>query len=89
MRHAIGGANGRANIFCTEQRFSPSFPATSPYVTAVGGTQLSAARGGLIKPPTVCRESTNFTCAASGIEVAVNWTDTEWTSYVIIGKLCL
>jgi subtilase family serine protease len=76
-----GGANGRSNMFCSDKLFYPSFPASSPYVTAVGGTQLSNATAGLSRPPSVCRDtSKNFTCAAAGHEVAVNWYDAGWTS---------
>eukprot|EP00117_Sycon_ciliatum_P024015 scpid50451/ scgid20262/ Tripeptidyl-peptidase 1; Tripeptidyl aminopeptidase; Tripeptidyl-peptidase I len=36
-------ASGDSGAGCFEQHFRPSFPATSPYVTAVGGTTLSSA----------------------------------------------
>jgi tripeptidyl-peptidase I len=42
--HSILFASGDSGVGCTAcKSFSPDFPASSPYVTAVGGTQLSGS----------------------------------------------
>merc|ERR1719456_1462582 len=48
------GANGRSDELCTDKRLHPTFPAASPYVTAVGATQLENAQFSLKKVPPVC-----------------------------------
>ena len=37
------GANGRADGLCTSKTLTPGFPASSPYVTAVGATQVQSS----------------------------------------------
>jgi len=49
------GANGRNNAQCKLRRLLPDFPAASPYVTTVGGTQVNNPKFNLPNPPSfVC-----------------------------------
>eukprot|EP00475_Leptophrys_vorax_P004048 TRINITY_DN1239_c0_g1_i1.p1 TRINITY_DN1239_c0_g1~~TRINITY_DN1239_c0_g1_i1.p1 ORF type:complete len:640 (-),score=176.55 TRINITY_DN1239_c0_g1_i1:85-2004(-) len=62
------GAHGREDDDCTSKTLSPEFPASSPYITTVGATQLHKPKR-LSNPPPICH---NFECASGGIEVAVS-----------------
>merc|ERR1711916_19673 len=48
------GANGRTDESCTESHLNPSYPAASPYVTAVGATQVDSPQNSLSNPPSLC-----------------------------------
>lgn len=63
------GAHGRTDGGCSATQTKPVFPAASPYVTAVGATQLINPVP-LSKPSTpYCANSTNIPCAAGGTEI--------------------
>ena len=65
------GAATKENIDCTDKQtpIQPDFPASSPYLTAVGGTMLqnggTALTGNL---PPFCTEP-GVTCAGGGVEI--------------------
>jgi tripeptidyl-peptidase-1 len=73
------GANGRTDPYCTENHLNPPFPGASPYVTAVGATQITDASGiaNLPKPPTGCN---NKMCASGGTEVAVSFAQAHFAA---------
>lgn len=73
------GANGRSDPMCSDQKLHASFPAASPYVTAVGATMLKNPETNLKNPPPVCT-SGQFQCASGGTEVAVSVTQAGFTS---------
>jgi len=73
------GANGEDDGICSAPVFFPQWPATSPYVTAVGATQLQDAQMALANAPEVCAVY-NGTCASGGMEVAVDRTHAGFTS---------
>lgn len=60
------GAHGREDPSCISGKTNPDFPASSPYVTSVGATQLStdAASSGAKSP--ICQSE--LKCATSGSE---------------------
>merc|ERR1712100_974106 len=73
------GANGPYDYACSEPVFYPQWPASSPYVTAVGATQLKDAIMDLTDAPEVC-SLYNGTCASGGVEVAVSQAEAYFTS---------
>merc|ERR1719387_2206778 len=73
------GANGRSDPMCSDQKLHSSFPAASPFVTAVGATMLSNPVFSLKNPPPVCT-SGQFQCASGGTEVAVSVNAAGFTS---------
>jgi subtilase family serine protease len=66
------GAHTRTDYYCNAPTLRVEFPAGSPYVTAVGATQLVNSAP-LVSPPTLCTES-GLSCAASGQEQAVSYS---------------
>jgi len=66
------GANGRTDGDCTANRLRPPFPASSPYITSVGATQLNNPVFNLPNPPPACAAS-GLQCASGGTEVAVSY----------------
>lgn len=75
------GANGRSDSECTDQVLHSSFPASSPYVTAVGATQLQDPVFQLKNPPTACTsQGSGYACASGGTEVAVSSQVAGFTS---------
>lgn len=72
------GANGRSDPECSDPKLHASFPAASPYVTAVGATMLTNPVFNLKNPPPVC--SSNGPCASGGTEVAVGVNQAGFTS---------
>merc|ERR1719258_559643 len=72
------GANGRTDEMCTDKTLHATFPAASPYLTAVGATQLTSnAETKLKNPPPVC---SSYACASKGTEVAVSFNQAGFTS---------
>lgn len=71
------GANGRTDPFCTDSTLRPAFPAASPFVTAVGATQLQNAK---LAPSSVATVCSTESCAASGEEVAVSYAVARFAS---------
>ena len=60
------GAHGRSDLSCSSGTVHPGFPAASPYITAVGATQLgSDAKAGGSAP--ICQNQ--LQCAISGSEI--------------------
>jgi len=77
------GANGRTDEYCTDQMFHPAFPAASPYVTAVGATQIFDALFNLTNPPPVCNSEgwlPFWWCGAGGVEQAVSYAQAGFAS---------
>jgi len=72
------GANGRTDQGCTAPTLRPSFPASSPYITAVGATELVDVTM-LTNSPALCG-SAGYTCAASGTEQAVSYAISGFAS---------
>jgi len=75
------GANGRSDGECTDKVLHASFPASSPYVTAVGATMLKDPKFNLKSPPTACSsQGSGYQCASGGTEVAVSASQAGFTS---------
>jgi len=72
------GTNGRTNIGCSIPELRPDFPAASPYVTSVGGTELVNASP-LSTQPQLCRRFSQG-CAASGTEQSVSFAISSFAS---------
>jgi len=73
------GANGRTDGYCSEKHLNPTFPAASPYVTAVGATQIVSPQTNLQNPPSVC-SSGSVTCVSGGQETAVSYAQAHFAS---------
>jgi len=73
------GANGRTDPDCTENHLNPPYPAASPFITSVGGTQIDETDGkaNLPNPPPGCRGQN---CASAGTEEAVSYDQAEYAS---------
>jgi tripeptidyl-peptidase-1 len=75
------GANGRTDGECTDTKLHASFPASSPYITAVGATMLTDAKFDLENPPAACSAlGSSSKCASGGTEVAVSSQEAGFTS---------
>lgn len=75
------GANGRSDGDCAGKVLHASFPASSPYVTAVGATMLKDPKFALKSPPRPCSsQGKRFACASGGTEVAVSVKQAGFTS---------
>jgi tripeptidyl-peptidase-1 len=71
------GTNGRTDGECVIPKLRPDFPACSPYVTSVGGTELVNGSP-LPNAPAICN---NFGgCAKSGTEQAVSYRISNYAS---------
>lgn len=73
------GANGRTDPDCTLPYLKPDYPAASPFITAVGATQLNNAQTSLTNPPPVCTGQ-GYACASGGTEVAVSYDVANFAS---------
>lgn len=73
------GANGRTDPDCTDSILHPDYPGCSPYVTAVGATQITESSGvaKLPNPPPGC---SGQNCASGGTEVAVSYDQANFAS---------
>jgi len=73
------GANGRTDPYCTEDHLNPPYPGASPFVTAVGATQITDASGkaDLPNPPPGCAGQS---CASAGTETAVSYDQAAFAS---------
>jgi len=73
------GANGRTDPDCSDKILHPDYPGCSPYVTAVGATQITDSSGvaKLPKPPPGC---SGQNCASAGDEVAVSYDQAQFAS---------
>lgn len=65
------GANGRTDPDCSIPHLRASFPASSPYVTAVGATELVSTTTLSTQPP-ICAAA-GLTCVSGGTEQAVSY----------------
>merc|ERR1711874_681309 len=76
------GANGRTDGECTGTVLHSSFPGSSPYITAVGATQLQDPVYELPSMPAACNALANMSmkCASGGTEVAVSSQVAGFTS---------
>merc|ERR1711953_1357801 len=76
------GANGRTDGECTGTVLHSSFPGSSPYITAVGATQLQDPVYELPSTPAACTalNSSSMRCASGGTEVAVSSQVAGFTS---------
>ena len=70
------GANGRTGS-CTDKILHPIFPAGSPYVTAVGATEIIKPKFNLKYAPPICAQ---YPCASGGVEAAVSFKLSRFTS---------
>jgi tripeptidyl-peptidase-1 len=70
------GANDNTNVKCTKPTLMPDFPASSPYVTAVGATQFQTATTSTTLAPACA----SMPCATSGTEEAVSYQVAGFTS---------
>jgi tripeptidyl-peptidase-1 len=73
------GANGRTDPDCTDKILHPDYPGCSPFVTAVGATQITSSSGvsKLPNPPPGCKGNA---CASAGTEVAVSFDQANFAS---------
>jgi tripeptidyl-peptidase-1 len=73
------GANGRTDPDCSENHLNPPYPAASPYITAVGATQIDTGSGvaNLPNPPPGCAGQS---CASGGYEEAVSYSQARFAS---------
>jgi len=73
------GANGRTDPSCTENHLNPPYPAASPFITAVGATQIDQNSGvaNLPNPPPGC---SGQACASGGYEEAVSYAQARFAS---------
>jgi len=74
------GANGRTDQSCSDYKFHPAYPAASPYVTAVGATELVDVSTSLANPPPVCQSAEFWYCASGGTEEAVSYDPAGFAS---------
>ena len=76
------GAHGRSDINCDSNEMNPAYPASSPYVTAVGGTIIADGISNKPKSPlcATVNGSRTHPCATGGTEVVCNHN---------IAQLCL
>jgi len=73
------GANGRTDPDCTVPQLRPAYPASSPYLTSVGATQLVNPETNLTAQPPVCT-SGSWSCASGGQETAVSFDQSSFAS---------
>jgi len=66
------GANGRTDPDCSIPALRASFPGSSPYITAVGATQVNNPVFNLPSQPAACKAA-NLQCPSGGDEVAVSF----------------
>lgn len=71
------GANGRSDGECTDSVLHAVFPASSPYVTAVGATQMQTVSE-YLKTGDLCKST--YQCVAKGVEEAVSVNTAGFTS---------
>jgi len=73
------GANGRTDPYCSENHLNPPYPAASPFVTAVGATQIDQSSGvaNLPNPPPGC---SGQACASGGYEESVSYNQAHFAS---------
>jgi subtilase family serine protease len=73
------GANGRTDPDCSTAQLRPAFPGSSPYVTAVGATQINNPVNNLPTQPAACT-AVGLVCPSGGQEVAVSYDVASFAS---------
>ena len=73
------GANSRTDDFCQTPQLRPEFPASSPYVTTVGATQIVNGSYDIPNAPAICNTQ-QFSCLWNGTETAVSYGYSGFTS---------
>jgi len=71
------GANGRSDGMCTDSVLHAVFPASSPYVTSVGATQMETVTK-YTTESSLCKSE--YQCVAAGTEEAVSVNTAGFTS---------
>ncbi|CAF1327914.1 unnamed protein product [Adineta ricciae] len=68
---------------CTNKVFYPDYPASSPFITSVGGTTLVNAKYETFadQPPACTELSSTFKCVSDGDEIAVSVDDPTFTRF--------
>lgn len=78
------GTNGKVDQGCTGTKFNPTFPAASPYVTAVGALQVSASDQTTSSTGApgcnVAVAGAGTGCLVSGVQEAVSYAESSFTS---------
>ena len=74
------GAHTRSDPNCTAAALWADYPASSPYITSVGATQVDAESYFPSSIAPACHDSRNWTCVRGGVESAVNLTRAHFTS---------
>jgi subtilase family serine protease len=72
------GTNGRTDPNCVDPYLKPDFPACSPYVTSVGGTEAVNPQTNLPNPPPACNQG--FQCISQCDEQAVSYAVSNFAS---------
>jgi len=73
------GANSRTDDFCQTPQLRPEFPASSPFVTTVGATQIVNGSYSVPHAPAICNGKT-LNCVWNGTEQAVSYGYSGFTS---------
>jgi len=73
------GAHGRTDEECSNPNMFPAFPACSPFLTAVGGTQIDDGVTGSNSAP-IC--TSQYQCATGGVEIV---SSTQTGSLIVSG----
>ena len=73
------GANSRTDDFCQTPQLRPEYPASSPYVTTVGATQIVNGSYSVPSAPAICQSET-LSCLWNGTETAVSYGYAGFTS---------
>merc|ERR1719453_2565319 len=71
------GANGRSDGMCQDSVLHAVFPASSPYVTSVGATQMESVSK-YTETGSLCKSQ--YKCVAAGVEEAVSVNTAGFTS---------
>merc|ERR1711907_920397 len=78
------GANGKVDQACSGKKFNPTFPAASPYVTAVGALQVPTSdQTTSSKGAPGCSVSflgAGTGCLTAGTQQAVSYSESQFTS---------
>jgi subtilase family serine protease len=64
------GAHGRTDPGCTDAKTRPDYPAASPYITAVGATELQGGTTNSAFKAPICKAT--LKCASGGTEVVAS-----------------
>lgn len=65
--YAVDGKNALPAVF------TPEYPGTSPFATAVGATEVVSAEYKIENPPPACSATSGWQCVSGGQEVAVSY----------------